>query len=178
MKLIAISPAENTPNETGEIIALFEKGLEIFHVHKPGLSSGELQNYTRRFPWKYRERIYLHEDFPKFHSLNELQAYKKEYEYAFLSPIFDSISKKDHKASFDLEEVREKIQNRNIIALGGIDEDKIEICRELGFAGVAVLGAIWGSNDPLQKFLLLNQLCHSERSEESTSELDTSLRSA
>jgi thiamine-phosphate pyrophosphorylase len=45
-----------------------------------------------------------------------------------------------------------EISGKQVIALGGIDEDKIEICRALGFSGVAVLGAIWNSTNAVEKF--------------------------
>jgi|SRR3972149_5782798 len=167
MKLIVISPPENIPNEKETIISLFENGLEIFHIHKPSLSNEELQNYIRQIPWKFRDRIFLHEDFLKFHSLQELNSCKKEYEYAFLSPIFDSISKENYKSKLDLSELEQIVEGKKIIALGGIDEDKIETVREIGFFGVAVLGAIWQSENPVGKFKNIQTLCHSELVSES-----------
>ncbi|MBI3501777.1 MAG: thiamine phosphate synthase [Bacteroidetes bacterium] len=175
MKLIVISSPENIPNEIGIINSLFENGLEIFHIHKHDFSEEEIKNYFGRFPKKYSCRIFYHSQFPKFYSLNELDNYYKKYEYAFLSPIFDSISKINYKSKFDLQEVKERIKHKKIIALGGIDEDKISICHKLGFAGVAVLGAIWNSPNSIEKFKRLKLLCHAERSEASV--LDSSLRS-
>ena len=107
----------------------------------------------------------LHSQFPKFHSLEELENHKEKYEYAFLSPIFDSISKVGYKSKFDLQELKRKSPlllgegQGGVIALGGIDESKIEICRQLGFAGVAVLGAIWQSENPSEKFLRIKEKC-------------------
>lgn len=175
MKLIIISSPTAVPKEHEIINSLFEKGLEMFQVHKPFFSKEKIQNYIRQFPEKYHNKIFLHSQFLKFHSLKELEAYKQKYEYAFLSPIFDSISKIDYKSKFDLQEVKAKIKGRNIIALGGVDESKIEICLNLGFAGVAVLGAIWQNKKPIEKFLKLKSICSSERSEE---HIDASLRSS
>lgn len=181
MKLIVLSPPENFPNEKEIIISLFENGLEIFHLHKPNFSKEEIRpgesvlwrikNFIQQFPEKYQDKIFLHSDFPKFHSLEELENYKGKYEYTFLSPIFDSISKPGYKSKFSHElhefsriklELIRAISGKNIIALGGIDEDKIKICRELGFAGVAVLGAIWKSENPVEKFKKIQRLCHPE----------------
>ena len=181
MKPIVISHPTIFPNEHRVIESLFENGLEIFHIHKPNFSEQEIQNYIQQFSEKYHSRIFLHSEFPKFHSLKELEECKEKYEYAFLSPIFDSISKKDYKSNFDLQELKRKFPlllgegQGGVIALGGIDEDKIETCRQLGFVGVAVLGAIWQSKNQLEKFKRLNLLCHAERSEASI--LDSSLRS-
>ena len=175
MKIIVISSPIAVPNEHEIINSLFEEGLEIFQLHKPSFSKEEMKQFVQQIPFKYHNRIALHSSFPKFHSFKELEEHKEKYEYAFLSPIFDSISKVDYKSKFDLKELKEKIANKNIIALGGIDEDKIKICSEMGFAGVAVLGAIWNSKSPKEKFIKLKSICHSERSEEY---LDASLRSA
>lgn len=180
MKLIVISHPTNFPNEKEIIISLFENGLEIFHLHKPNFSvrqngrtpsfSGEeeIKNFIQQFPKKEQEKIFLHSDFPKFHSLQELNDCKEKYEYVFLSPVFDSISKKNYKGMFShrlhkfsqiKSELISAISGKNIIALSGIDEDKIETCRELGFAGVAVLGAIWNSKNPIEKFRKIKLLC-------------------
>lgn len=159
MKLIVISSPISVNNEQQIINSLFEEGLEIFHVYKPGFSDKEIKDFTSQISTKYQAKVFLHSDFLKFHSLDELKNHKGKYEYAFLSPIFNSISKQGYKSNFDLNEVKEKIKEENIIALGGIDEDKIEACRELGFAGVAVLGSVWKNSDPVGKFKSLKALC-------------------
>ena len=168
MKLIVISSSIAVPNEHEIVTSLFEEGLEIFHIHKPSFSKGETEKFIRQIPSKYHNQIFLHSDFPKFHSLEELTAHKGKYEYAFLSPVFDSISKEGYKSKFRhrlhrfsqiKSELIRAISGKAVIALGGIDEDKIETCRELGFAGVAVLGAIWNSSSPIEKFKRLKTLC-------------------
>lgn len=160
MKIVVISSSQNIPRETELITSLFENGLEIFHVHKPGFSEEELNIYLQTLPEKFRGRIFLHHQFPKFHSLDELKNYKEKYDYAFLSPIFDSISKKGYQSKFNnASDLRNAVSEKNIIALGGIDEDKIEVCRELDFSGIALCGAIWENENPLQKFLKIKSLC-------------------
>ena len=168
MKLIVISSPLTIPEEPEIINTLFEKGLEIFHVHKPSLSKEEVKKFIHRISPRYHSKIYVHSDFPKFHSLGEVESYKSKHEYAFLSPVFDSISKSGYKSKFDLSELEsflKKIKNSEeqkrsrFIALGGIDESRIETCRAIGFMGVAVLGAVWKSNNPTEKFLRLKTLC-------------------
>jgi thiamine-phosphate pyrophosphorylase len=173
MKLIVLSSPTAVPEEHSIINSLFEEGLEIFHIHKPFFSKEETENFIQEIPSKYRDKIALHSDFPKFHSLSELEAHKEKYEYAFLSPLFDSISKVGYKSKFSQELhplLRNKlttileIGGKEIIALGGIDEDKIKICRALGFAGVAVLGALWNNHSPVQKFKQIQkQIIHIEQ---------------
>ncbi len=98
------------------------------------------------------------------HSIEEWLELPDYVSYCFLSPIFNSISKTGLKANLDLLKVKEffleeKYGNRlkPIFALGGIDENTIETCFNLGFQGVAVLGVIWGQKDPLCSFLRIQQ---------------------
>jgi thiamine-phosphate pyrophosphorylase len=83
-----------------------------------------------------------------FHSIDEIKGCKLKYRYGFLSPIFDSISKADYNANFDYEELKEFLHSDQkpfpIYALGGVYPGNIQKCKELGFDGVGILGAIWG----------------------------------
>ena len=82
------------------------------------------------------------------HSLEELAGRKREgFDYLFLSPIFPSISKEGYGSGFSLEELRaaRNIIDGKVIALGGIDPERIRQLSDLPFGGVAVLGALWGS---------------------------------
>lgn len=89
-----------------------------------------------------------------FHTLDEVRFAPKKYDYVFLSPIYDSISKQYNAAPFTKDEIRETVKyaRNNVVALGGIRADKIEEVRTLGFDGIAVLGAVWKSIDPLKSF--------------------------
>jgi thiamine-phosphate pyrophosphorylase len=96
-----------------------------------------------------------------FHSLKDLKANSFSYEYVFLSPVFDSISKAGYKARFDLkllqQNLREmKLQNPampKVIALGGINAQNILSLQSAGFSGAAVLGAVWLNENPVNAFL-------------------------
>jgi thiamine-phosphate pyrophosphorylase len=87
-----------------------------------------------------------------FHSIEDMEDNKFPYEYIFLSPIFDSISKPAYKGKFDLKRLEGKLSNKKIIALGGINADNIATIKQIGFSGAAVLGAIWESKDPVKEF--------------------------
>jgi thiamine-phosphate pyrophosphorylase len=157
MKLIVLSSPVSIQNELEIINSLFEEGLELFDLRKPDLSKEKVADFLKQIPKQYSDKVVLHSQIPSFHSLQEIKEYKEKYEYAFLSPVFDSISKPGYrgKISGEFLELRKgtvKITGQNIIALGGIDEDKIETIREMGFAGIAVLGAIWQSKNPVEKF--------------------------
>lgn len=94
----------------------------------------------------------LPEDYTGFktrscHSFKEIQKYKNEYDYLFLSPIFDSISKPGYKSSFTHEMLQkaslEGIINEKVIALGGVTLKKIPYLQKLNFGGVAMIGGIY-----------------------------------
>jgi thiamine-phosphate pyrophosphorylase len=97
------------------------------------------------------------------HKTEELKKIKFNYDYVFLSPVFDSISKQGYKSAFNLNELSVNLKNQNnisVIALGGIDEGNIELALQSGFAGVALLGAIWNTKntDIIEKFRRIKKI--------------------
>jgi nanoRNase/pAp phosphatase (c-di-AMP/oligoRNAs hydrolase) len=80
-------------------------------------------------------------------SFEELVMCKNEYDYLFLSPIFDSISKNGYKSIYTNDDLQEAsklgIIDDKVIALGGVTLDKIEYLRKLHFGGVAMIGGIY-----------------------------------
>jgi len=96
-----------------------------------------------------------------FHTIAELKDYNDKYDYVFLSPVFESISKVGHSGKFNEDSLKEGLGKTSyeVIALGGIDEDKIEKAIEAGFSGVAVLGSIWKSKEPVEKFKRIQERC-------------------
>jgi thiamine-phosphate pyrophosphorylase len=92
------------------------------------------------------------------HDLSDLPIVASRFRYIFFSPVFESISKKNYKPRYTLEEMKQSITDHRmdadkLIALGGIDEQNISIAQEMGFAGAALLGSIWSDKDPKEKFL-------------------------
>lgn len=80
------------------------------------------------------------------HSLGELHELQDQIDYAFLSPIFPSISKQGYHVNFDFDELENflgKYNKAEVIALGGIELEKVQTCRHIGFDGIAALGSIW-----------------------------------
>jgi len=77
-----------------------------------------------------------------FHEMNEMGTYDGLFDYVFLSPVFESISKSEYRANPLLKEVV-KMKGTKVIALGGIQAENIVLTKAYGFDGVAVLGAIW-----------------------------------
>lgn len=80
------------------------------------------------------------------HSLEDLQVLDGEFDYAFLSPIFSSISKQGYEGNLDMKAVQaylQKLHQTKVIALGGIDERKLLQIEQWAFDGYAMLGCIW-----------------------------------
>lgn len=89
-----------------------------------------------------------------FHTLEGIHKPQPYFDYAFLSPVFQSISKNNYPAAFALEELKEILPQAQlpVVALGGIASEKMPLVRELGFAGAAALGAVWQTTDPVTAF--------------------------
>lgn len=96
-----------------------------------------------------------------YHTLGSLKAKNQGYAYVFLSPVFESISKIGYRGSFNEDSLQKAVMKADckVVAMGGIDEDKIGKAAQLGFYGVALLGAIWKAPDPIEKFQRILQLC-------------------
>jgi len=100
-----------------------------------------------------------------FHSLEEIRRHRRRYDYVFLSPVFDSLSKTNYPAAFDLSEVATELAKLRrpgyvpqVIALGGIEAARLAAVQRAGFAGAAVLGAVWQSPDPVTAFRALQSI--------------------
>lgn len=124
--------------------------LEVGGVHtKPLLPNDPILN---RKPANFSFSTSCH----SFNEVNDLPSY---LDYAFLSPINDSISKIGYKAAFSVGEIKSFLftfaQNNSlpIYALGGVDKDNLEDLEQMGFSGAALLGGIWNYADPLQAWI-------------------------
>jgi thiamine-phosphate pyrophosphorylase len=118
------------------------RGIHLTNKYLEAISEVELRNI---FKVAGKKNLQLS---TSLHSIGEMKDLK--YNYIFLSPVFDSISKADYKSTLDHKVLKEFIKNlksaRNrpeIIALGGIEENKIENIFEMGFDGCALMGCIW-----------------------------------
>lgn len=87
-------------------------------------------------------------------SVHTIEAFNRlgtEWAYAFLSPVFPSISKpgygKDTRVLQDLSK-RNNLMVQ-LIGLGGIDTTNFKQVLDAGADGVALLGGIWQAPDPL-----------------------------
>lgn len=89
-----------------------------------------------------------------FHSTTDIFKSRRKYEYVFLSPVFDSISKQGYTSNFTNDELTLflKKSKQNVFALGGINYRNILSVKKLKFSGAAALGYIWESKNPLERY--------------------------
>ena len=180
MKLILITSPTYFVEEDKIITSLFEEGLDILHLRKPDTAPMFAERLLTLIPEQYHKRIvvhghfYLKEEFRlkgihlnlrnpnapdhykghiscSCHSLEEVKERKRNYDYVFMSPVFDSISKQNYNAQYSPEEIKKAhkqgIIDKKVYALGGIDVHNIKEVKKYGFGGAAVMGAIWQKFD-------------------------------
>lgn len=176
MKLILMTTPYFFVEEHQILTAFFDEGLELLHLRKPNTEPVYSERLLSLIPDHYRKDIVVHDHFylkneynlrgihlnyrnpevpPNYkgtrscscHSVEELMNSKKIYDYVFLSPIFDSISKDGYESRFpatDLKELgKKRIIDKKVMALGGVDMDNLPLLKEYGFGGAVVLGAVW-----------------------------------
>ncbi len=199
MKLILITREDLFPEEIACICELFANGLEVLHIRKPSLTRQDTAALLAAIPAIYHPQIVLHDHYELMeqfglkgihmnrrnvarrdtlkqptsrscHSLEEIEKFSQSYEYLFLSPVFDSISKVGYQARFsalELEEAKKKgLINNRVVALGGITPENAALVSAWGFGGIAVIGTVWGTvetgevlPDVLQRFKRLKMIC-------------------
>lgn len=91
-----------------------------------------------------------------FSKLSTISSHKKKYDYVFLSPIYESISKLGHSGNFGNRSMEKYLKQSKspVYALGGVKPELFPECNQIGFAGVAVLGYIWNNPEltPIEAF--------------------------
>ncbi len=92
------------------------------------------------------------------HSFNEIVESEFSYDYYFLSPIFESVSKPGYGGnSFNEENLKSFLDlYPNVVALGGVNSNNIKKVDQLGFYGAAILGTFWQYCDQIQNLDDLN----------------------
>ncbi len=176
MKIIAITSPTVTAEDVYLIKGLLTNGVDTIHLRKPDANIDECRILLSKLSVEQRARIIIH-DFPELyfefflkgihinknittlppgyegfksrscHSFAEVIMHKKDYDYLFLSPIFDSISKAGHKSAFSHEELQQAstdgIIDDKVIALGGLTFNDIHTLKALNFGGAAMIGSLY-----------------------------------
>lgn len=188
--MIVISNPTAIANEINTIHALFKSGLELFHIRKPTFSAEEIKSFVTAIGLEYGNKLVLHSHhhlaevlginriqinrvlnsdrvIPKknifstsTHSINEFNSLSNDYDYAFLSPVYKSISKENYSSKIDLlEAIKERTNcNTKLVALGGIEAQNIKKTLDAGFDSVALLGTIWKTEQALKNFELCQKI--------------------
>lgn len=169
LKIVLTSPYSIRDEEV-IIPELIEQGYDYVHIRKPDWKPYEVENLIRAIPKSYHPKLKIHSCFELLkdydlggvhlnhrnpiapancdkvsrscHSVEELQD-SEQYEYQFLSPIFESISKKGYRGNYNLIELTSRVKDKKVVALGGITPDRFEVLQQTGFSGAALLGYIW-----------------------------------
>ncbi|MEY2829930.1 MAG: thiamine phosphate synthase [Bacteroidota bacterium] len=77
------------------------------------------------------------------------------FDYYFISPIFNSISKKNYASNFSEDAIFKGLQintSKKIIALGGINVTNIASLKKFTFSGAAILGGLWQSANIIEEW--------------------------
>jgi len=179
--IVVISSSATIDNEADIINGLFDEGMEVFHLRKPGDSREKVRALLNKIKPEHYGRISIHQfhDMAADYGIKRLHYKKKErrkvkeeelirhkrndmilstsvhslksysqlmqyYDYTFVGPVFDSISKNGYMSGFwkDMD-IRDDKGAIKMIAIGGITPENMDRILHIGFDGAAVLGTIW-----------------------------------
>lgn len=89
-----------------------------------------------------------------YHSSGKIERAANYYTYFFLNSLFGSIRTGGEHSYKDPEKLKEFLRatSKDVVALGGIDMINIHSVREIGFKSVGLHGALWGFDDPIDRF--------------------------
>ena len=136
MKLAIISQPQFFVEEDKIITTLFEEGLDLLHLYKPGSEPLYLERLLTLIPDDFHDHIVIHEhyymkqefDLAGIHldtpeqevpngykgkvsrscmRIDQLKELKKTSQYVFLHDIFDSLHQPEVKSKFTLDEIHQ-----------------------------------------------------------------------
>jgi len=134
------------------------RGVHLKETHRKLLNENDAQ-YTK---WLERKKEQTSFHFSaSFHDLTDLVECTHPFDYAFIGPVFSSISKTNYSASWSMAALERAIGDSIVptVTIGGIRPENIAQVKEWGASGVATLGHIWNSEDPVKSFIELKKQC-------------------
>lgn len=183
MKLIAVTSPSFFEGEVSFLNNLAAGDFDLIHLRKPEASAEDCARLLEKLDERTKRKTVIHQHFqqaidynlhgihlnhrnpvplPNYngsisrscHSLEEVVEWKVRYDYVFLSPIFDSISKSGYAAAFTPDILSkaadEGIIDNKVYALGGVTPDKLPQLEHWHFGGAAMLGYLQKmANKPL-----------------------------
>lgn len=175
--IVIITPPRFLPGEA-EMLSLLLGGLDCrVHLRKPGCTERQMRGLIEALPEEFRPQLTLQDHLslaPEYgvggvhptsrfpvvpegwlglvsrscHSLGEV-ARRRDADYVFLSPIFDSISKSGYSSAFTDAQLRSASEiDGHVYALGGVRPEHFPLLAEYGFGGAALLGHVWRDCSP------------------------------
>jgi thiamine monophosphate synthase len=160
---VITSPAD-IAGEMQCLEGMLEAGLEKLHLRKPG---GVMEGLLERLAPRWASRLVVHGSVElavrygvpqvhgaikraapfaastSVHSWEELKRLPAGVAYAFISPVFDSISKRGYTANADLLTIPSGPLPCRPVGMGGVSADTIGLMMARGWTGAALLGWIW-----------------------------------
>ena len=173
MKIIAITKPSFFHGEAAQIVDLCNHGVDFVHIRKPKSTLEEVKHFIQSIPQPLHHKLKLHYykallfNFPEIHyhhsskseydtmitclqsksahTFEELRN-AQQYDYQFISPVFDSISKVGYTSNFALSQLKQIIVDERlhkVVALGGVCLQNVAALKNIPFYGIALLGALW-----------------------------------
>ena len=179
MQVIAVSPESEYRNEANLIVRLLDAGLSRYHLRKPEWTVTQCAGLLDQLPKDFHSQLSIHQCYEltesyavsihlkddhlvhsrarsrSLHDLPSIREVAGELEYAILSPVFPSISKKGYAPTWsdaELGKALEEPRGLKLFALGGITATNAGIAIGLGFDGVVLYGSLWQAVDPVEAF--------------------------
>ncbi len=134
---------------------LLAEDFGINRIHFSEKERNRIHDFTARFPKPCRYNFST-----STHSIEDFNSLENNFDYAFLSPVFKSISKENYEPKTNHFEALKSRTNykTKVIALGGIDSENTQKTIENGFDDIALLGTIWNNENPIKQFKLCQQI--------------------
>lgn len=188
--MIVITNPTAVPNEISIIYSLIAEGLTLLHIRKPEYSETAMKQFLAAIGSEIANRLVLHSHHhlgneyginrfhlskeqrnlytlksdgiysASTHTIQEFNDLNRNFQYAFLSPIYKSISKPyyDSKINhFQMSKQRTNFSTK-LVALGGLSSENIQKTLENGFDEIALLGTVWNSSNPIENFKKCQQI--------------------
>ena len=172
MRLVAITFPDFWLGEVEAVRYLLDGNFWRVHIRKPGASKEKIERLLDSIGVDYYSRLSLHDCFEiaserkisgvhlnsrnpmapadfkglisrSCHSLEELPSSMK-FDYQFISPVFDSISKPGYRSKFSPDQLKVTPLNHfNAFALGGVTFASLQELEDMGFPGCAMMSEAW-----------------------------------
>lgn len=176
MRLVAITPEAAFEGEAEAIEKVLDAGFHTVHLRMPQATADEARALMRQIPPSYHKRIMLASHYqldgefafggvhikqgmamkPEWQAMRKSRSYHcgddlgriGDYDYAFISPVFDSISKRGYLRAFTPQDLcritaTSPVAQERLVALGGITAEHLSQVAAMGFTGAALLGYLW-----------------------------------